>query len=151
MSQTEDQKQQIVRCIRMLEHNDILDYNGHASIRLGSDRMLINIGSCQRSQLSRSVNFTAPSVGDGSWLTREHGQDGRDLLPHLPSIDNHVQGAVLQQEFAPLESVRQRLADGLLNDTGSSKSDECLGFRDIQVSKHGQARRNAARGGVGQD
>ena len=52
MNQTNDQKQQIVRCIRMLEHNGILDYNGHASIRLDGDRMLINIGSCQRSQLT---------------------------------------------------------------------------------------------------
>ena len=52
MNQTNDHKQQIVRCIRMLEHNGILDYNGHASIRLDGDRMLINIGSCQRSQLT---------------------------------------------------------------------------------------------------
>ena len=51
MSETE-QKQQLVRCIRMLEHAGIMDYNGHASIRLGPDRMLINVGSCQRSQLT---------------------------------------------------------------------------------------------------
>jgi ribulose-5-phosphate 4-epimerase/fuculose-1-phosphate aldolase len=35
----------------MLEQSDIIDYNGHASIRVGDDRLLINIGSCQRSQL----------------------------------------------------------------------------------------------------
>ena len=52
MSEIDDFRQQIVRCIRMLEHNGILDYNGHASIRLDGDRMLINIGSCQRSQLT---------------------------------------------------------------------------------------------------
>ena len=52
MSGIDDQKQQIVRCIRMLEHNGILDYNGHASIRLDGERMQINIGSCQRSQLT---------------------------------------------------------------------------------------------------
>ena len=52
MSGIDDQKQQIVWCIRMLEHNGILDYNGHASIRLDGERMLINIGSCQRSQLT---------------------------------------------------------------------------------------------------
>ena len=45
-------KQQLVDCIRMLEHADIIDYNGHASIKLGDDRMLINIGSCQRSRLT---------------------------------------------------------------------------------------------------
>ena len=44
-------KQQIVRCIRMLERQGIIDYNGHASVRAGEGRMFINIGSCQRSQL----------------------------------------------------------------------------------------------------
>ena len=44
-------KQQLVDCLRMLEQSDIIDYNGHASIRVGDDRLLINIGSCQRSQL----------------------------------------------------------------------------------------------------
>jgi ribulose-5-phosphate 4-epimerase/fuculose-1-phosphate aldolase len=52
MSETVEQKQQLVRCIRMLERSGIMDYNGHASTRLSGDRMLINIGSCQRSQLT---------------------------------------------------------------------------------------------------
>lgn len=52
MSGTVEQKEQLVRCIRMLERSGIMDYNGHASIRLGDDRMLINIGSCQRSRLT---------------------------------------------------------------------------------------------------
>lgn len=45
-------KQQLVDCIRMLEAADIIDYNGHASIRLDDGNMLINIGSCQRSRLT---------------------------------------------------------------------------------------------------
>jgi ribulose-5-phosphate 4-epimerase/fuculose-1-phosphate aldolase len=45
-------KQQLVDCIRMLERSDIIDYNGHCSIRLDDDRVLINIGSCQRSRLT---------------------------------------------------------------------------------------------------
>ncbi len=45
-------KQQLVDCIRMLERADIIDYNGHCSIRLDADRLLINIGSCQRSRLT---------------------------------------------------------------------------------------------------
>jgi len=45
-------KQQLVDCIRMLERSDIIDYNGHCSIRLEDDRVLINIGSCQRSSLT---------------------------------------------------------------------------------------------------
>lgn len=48
MSGTMEQKQQLVRCIRMLEHEGMMDYNGHGSIRLANDRMLINTGSCQR-------------------------------------------------------------------------------------------------------
>lgn len=44
--------QQLVDCIRMLEKSDIIDYNGHASIRLADNRLLINIGSCQRSKLT---------------------------------------------------------------------------------------------------
>jgi L-fuculose-phosphate aldolase len=46
------EKQQLVDCIRMLERSDIIDYNGHASIRAGENRLLINIGSCQRASLT---------------------------------------------------------------------------------------------------
>ena len=56
-------KQQLVDCIRMLESADIIDYNGHASIRLGDDRMLINIGSCQRSNLTVADICTIDMAG----------------------------------------------------------------------------------------
>ncbi len=52
MSEIEQQKQQLVDCIRMLERADIIDYNGHCSIRTNGDNMFINIGSCQRSRLT---------------------------------------------------------------------------------------------------
>ncbi len=64
MSETLEQKQQIVRCIRMLERSDIIDYNGHASVRIGEDRMLINIGSCQRSRLTVDDICTIDFDGD---------------------------------------------------------------------------------------
>jgi L-fuculose-phosphate aldolase len=51
MTEIDSLKSQLVDCIRMLEQSDIIDYNGHASIRVGDNRLLINIGSCQRSQL----------------------------------------------------------------------------------------------------
>jgi L-fuculose-phosphate aldolase len=51
-SETGQLKQQLVDCIRMLEQSDIIDYNGHASIRAGEGRMFINVGSCQRSLLT---------------------------------------------------------------------------------------------------
>ena len=47
-----DVKQQLVDCIRMLERSDIIDYNGHCSVRLDEKRFLINMGSCQRSALT---------------------------------------------------------------------------------------------------
>ena len=56
-------KQQLVDCIRMLERSDIIDYNGHASIRFGEDRMLINIGSCQRSRLTAADICTIDMEG----------------------------------------------------------------------------------------
>ena len=52
MTDTQALKQQLVDCIRMLESSDIIDYNGHASTRAGEGRMYINIGTCQRSQLT---------------------------------------------------------------------------------------------------
>ena len=48
----EEKKQILVRCIKMLEQNKIMDYNGHASIKINKNQFLINIGDCQRSQLS---------------------------------------------------------------------------------------------------
>src|SRR3954469_2376723 len=45
-------KQQLVDCIRMLEQSDIIDYNGHCSIRIAVNRILINVGSGQRSRLT---------------------------------------------------------------------------------------------------
>jgi len=52
MSDIDTLKQQLVDCIRMLEHQEIIDYNGHASMRLDDGRLLINAGNCQRSRLS---------------------------------------------------------------------------------------------------
>jgi len=65
MSETDVLKQQLVDCIRMLEQSDIIDYNGHASIRAGEGRMFINIGSCQRSQLTTADICTIDMEGNG--------------------------------------------------------------------------------------
>jgi len=66
-------KQQLVDCIRMLEQSDIIDYNGHCSIRLDDGHILINIGSCQRSRLT---------VDDICTIDIEANQiDGRDQAP----------------------------------------------------------------------
>ena len=70
MTEKETQKQSLVDCIRMLEQSNIIDYNGHASIRLSNDHMLINIGSCQRSRLTSqdicTINFNGDVIeGNG--------------------------------------------------------------------------------------
>lgn len=46
------ERQQLVDCIRMLEKAEIIDFNGHCSIRVAPDRILINQGNCQRSCLT---------------------------------------------------------------------------------------------------
>ena len=51
MSEAES-RQQLVDCILMLERAGIIDYNGHCSVRVGDNRILINIGSSPRSQLT---------------------------------------------------------------------------------------------------
>src|SRR5713101_5349347 len=75
VSQAELQ-QQLVDCIRMLEQSDIIDYNGHCSIRLDDvddGHILINIGSCQRSRLT---------VDDICTIDIEANQiEGRDKAP----------------------------------------------------------------------
>lgn len=47
-----DERQQLVDCIRMLEKAEIIDFNGHCSIRVSDNRILINQGNCQRSRLT---------------------------------------------------------------------------------------------------
>ncbi len=64
MTDTEILKQQLVDCIRMLEQSDIIDYNGHASIRAGEGRMFINIGSCQRAKLTTADICTIDMDGN---------------------------------------------------------------------------------------
>jgi len=46
-----DARRQLVAAIRMLERAEIVDFNGHASIRSGHDRFLINSGRSVRSDL----------------------------------------------------------------------------------------------------
>jgi L-fuculose-phosphate aldolase len=56
-------KTQLALCIRMLERADIIDFNGHCSIRIGEDRILINQGNCQRSQITAADIVTIDMEG----------------------------------------------------------------------------------------
>lgn len=50
--EADDDRARLALAIRMLEQAKIVDYNGHASIRIAPDRMLINVGSARRSRLT---------------------------------------------------------------------------------------------------
>lgn len=52
MDDTTQKKTRLALALRMLERNGIVDYNGHASIRLAEDRMLINVGTRPRCRLT---------------------------------------------------------------------------------------------------
>ncbi len=63
MTGTESLKHDLATCIRMLEMQGIIDFNGHCSIRLPEGGMLINAGSCQRSRASASDILTIDMEG----------------------------------------------------------------------------------------
>ncbi len=63
MTDTLTLKEQLALCLRMLERAEIIDYNGHASIRHGPG-MLINIGAAQRSRLTAAEICTVDLDGN---------------------------------------------------------------------------------------
>lgn len=68
----------LVDAVRMLTAAGILDYNGHCSVRMGPDRLLINTGRSIRSHLS-----TADLV--------EIGMDGQPTGPgDAPPLECHI-------------------------------------------------------------
>lgn len=90
MSDLQEQKQQLVQCIRMLEQSGIVDYNGHASIRLPGDQILINIGNRMRSTLTVDdlciIDFDGELIeGDGKPPLEFHLHAG--VYKSRPDID----------------------------------------------------------------
>ncbi len=130
MTETEQLKQQLVDCIRMLEQSDIIDYNGHASIRVGDGRMLINIGSCQRSRLTVDDICTIDIEGNviegngkpplefhlhaGIYQARAGREGGRARAPevvHLPHHGRRELPAGVRAGLAGLPDAGARLAE----------------------------------------
>ena len=60
----DDPKAMLALCLRMLEAQGIVDYNGHASIRLPGERMLINVGAAERSRLAAADICTVDFEGE---------------------------------------------------------------------------------------
>lgn len=57
------EKDDLALCLRMLEHQGIIDFNGHASIRTDGG-MFINVGSAQRSRLTADEICTVDLQGN---------------------------------------------------------------------------------------
>jgi len=64
---------------------------------------------------------------------QQQPQQRRDPVAHLAAVDNHVDGSVLEQEFAALEALRQRFAHGLLDDPGTGEADQRAWLGEVQV------------------
>ena len=57
---------------------------------------------------------------------------------------------LLDEELRTLEAFRKFLTNGLLDDAWTRKSDLGLGFADVQIAEHREARADAAGRGIGQ-
>ena len=64
--------------------------------------------------------------------------------------DHRVHEAVFHLEFRPLEPLRKRLADGLLDHPGPGEANKGSRLRQDDIPQGGEAGGNAAGGGVGE-
>ena len=71
-------KQQLVDCIRMLEQADIIDYNGHCSIRLDDDRILRRLRALVEAIVR--TNVFAPAASEALAF-----KINSSLVPGLPA------------------------------------------------------------------
>src|SRR5690606_19880073 len=67
----------------------------------------------------------------GVALAVEVPHDEGDLAAHLEAARDAVEHAVLEQELAPLEALRELLADGRLDDARTGEADERVGLGDV--------------------
>ena len=74
-------------------------------------------------------------------------QDLDQRIPQLTAGHHLIHKAVFHLEFAALEPGGQFFTDGLLNDTGAGKADECPRFGERNITQTGKAGRDSACGG----
>src|SRR5688572_18791206 len=102
----------------------------------------------QRSSVNprRGVVTRNESRGSGQrGPRRKLGEQRRDLVARMPAIEDHVDGALLEQELRALEALGQRLARRLLDDARARETDQRAGLGDVDVAEQREARRDAAR------
>ena len=81
---------------------------------------------------------------------RAHELQGpRDIGSQLFPVDHRIEHPVLEEKLAALEAWRELLANRLLDDPRSGKSNQRARFTDIQVPQHGKRGGDASGGGVG--
>ena len=66
-------------------------------------------------------------------------------------MDDGVEKPVFQQKLRRLKSLGKFLADGLLDHARPGEADQRAGLGNVDVAQHGEARGDAAGGGVGQN
>src|SRR3546814_992166 len=65
------------------------------------------------------------------------------------SMHHHVDHAVIQKIFGALESLGQFFPNGVLDNALPCKTDECIGFGNLNIAQHGVAGRYTASPGIG--
>src|SRR5438067_13266000 len=74
----------------------------------GNEEAAAGCDSCGSSL--QSIKQSGDDVGR---LALQQGQQARDFLAHLAAVDDHVYGALLDQELGTLEAFRQLFAHGV--------------------------------------
>ena len=90
----------------------------------GADGFQPRTSQVRQRRYMRPVFNAGFSGGDGAGSFFELGEQLRELVTHFPAIDDHVDGAVIEKEFAALESFGQLLAYGLLDDARPREADQ---------------------------
>jgi len=74
-----------------------------------------------------------------------------DRSLELGPAHDQIEHAVLEQEFAALESLGQLLANRLLDDAWTGEADEGARLGDVEIAEHGEGSRHATGRGIRQD
>src|SRR5438105_15533809 len=80
-----------------------------------------------------------PRVSRGCRNPEKKREEMRELVAHLAPVDDHVDGAVLEQELRALKTFGQRFPHRLLNDARTGEADQCARLGDHDVTDHREA------------
>src|SRR5690606_14914011 len=72
-----------------------------------------------------------------------------DALTHLMTMQNHINRTMFQQKFAALETFRQFLAHGLLDNPRARETNQSVRFSNIEVTQHSEAGRYTTKDRIG--